>query len=100
MKDLLPSQVGSLIGGKVEASIKANIFQDACATRLSSAFNYSSLPIGQYDGKVSSEKDKKWYLYRGEDMKNFLKKHIGVPPIKGQFTKDFGEMKGIIILSY
>lgn len=50
--------------------------------------------------KFHQKKIKKWYLYRGEDMKNFLKKHIGVPPIKGQFAKDFGEMKGIIIFSY
>lgn len=99
VKDLPPSQVGSVIGGKVEANIKANIFQNACAIRLSYAFNYSGLPISSYDGKVSSGRDKKWYLYRVEDMKNFIKKHIGGTPIKGQLSKDFRGKKGVIIFT-
>jgi cytoplasmic protein len=45
VKELPPSQVGSIIGGKVEVNIKANIFQNACAIRLSYAFNYSGMPI-------------------------------------------------------
>ena len=98
VKDLPPSQVGSVIGGKVEANIKANIFQNACAIRLSYAFNYSGLPISQYDGKVSSGRDKKWYLYRVEDMKNFIKKHIGGTPIKGQPQRISEERKASLYL--
>ena len=99
VKELPPSQVGSIIGGKVEVNIKANILQNACAIRLSYAFNYSGMPISQYDGKVSSGKDNKWYLYRVEDMKNFVKKHIGGTPIKGQSAIDFKGKRGIIIFT-
>lgn len=99
VKHLAPSQVGQLIGGKVEENIKANIFQNACAIRLSYAFNYSGLPISKYDGKVSSGKDKKWYLYRVEDMKSFVKRNIGGTPIKGHSPKDFRGKKGIIIFT-
>lgn len=62
VKHLASSLVGQLIGGKVEENIKANIFKNACAIKLSYAFNYSGLPISKYDGKVSSGKDKKWYF--------------------------------------
>ncbi|WP_418986686.1 type VI secretion system amidase effector protein Tae4 [Bacteroides heparinolyticus] len=99
VKDLSPAQVGKLIGGKVEVNINANIFKNACAIRLSYAFNYSGLPIGRYDGNVSSGKDKKWYLYRVEDMKAFVKKNIGANPIKGHSLKDFQGKKGIIIFT-
>lgn len=99
VKDLSPSQIGSLIGGKVEINIKGRIFENACAIRLSYAFNYSGLPISPYDGKVSSGKDKRWYLYRVEDMRGFIKRHIGGTPIKGRSPKDFKGKKGIIIFS-
>ena len=59
VKSLAPSKVRKLIGGKVEANIKANIFKNACAIRMSYAFNYSGMPISRYDGSVSSGKDKK-----------------------------------------
>lgn len=99
VKDLSPSQVGKLIGGKVEMNIKANIFKNACAIRLSYAFNYSGLPISSYDGRVSSGKDKKWYLYRVEDMKGFVRRNIGGKPIKGNSPKDFQGKKGVIIFT-
>lgn len=99
VKSLAPSKVGKMIGGKVEANIKANIFKNACAIRMSYAFNYSGMPISRYDGSVSSGKDKKWYLFRVADMKNFVKKHIGGTPIKGHAAKDFRGKKGVIIFS-
>ena len=64
VKDLPTSAVGKLIGGKVEENIKACFFTNACAIHMSYAFNYSGMPISRYDGATSSEKDKKWYLYR------------------------------------
>lgn len=44
VKDLPTSAVGKLIGGKVEENIKAGFFTNACAIRLSYAFNYSGMP--------------------------------------------------------
>ncbi len=99
VKDLSPSMVGELIGGKVQENIKMGIFKNACAIRLSYAFNYAGIPINKYDGKVSSGKDKKWYLYRVEDMKSFVKKNIKGTPIKGHSLKDFKGKKGIIIFT-
>ena len=85
VKDLPTSAVGKLIGGKVEENIKAGFFTNACAIRLSYAFNYSGMPISRYDGATSSGKDKKWYLYRVTDMLSFIK------------LEDFKGKKGIII---
>ena len=89
VKDLPTSAVGKLIGGKVEENIKAGFFTNACAIRLSYAFNYSGMPISRYDGATSSGKDKKWYLYRVTDMLSFIKQKIGGTPIKGKKLEDF-----------
>lgn len=97
VKDLPTSAVGKLIGGKVEENIKAGFFTNACAIRLSYAFNYSGMPISRYDGATSSGKDKKWYLYRVTDMLSFIKQKIGGTPIKGKKLEDFKGKKGIII---
>lgn len=97
VKDLSTSAVGKLIGGKVEENIKAGFFTNACAIRLSYAFNNSGVSISSYDGAVSSGKDKKWYLYRVTDMVNFIKQKIGGTPIKGNRLEDFKGKKGIII---
>ncbi|AKU70285.1 type VI secretion system amidase effector protein Tae4 [Prevotella fusca] len=99
VKNLNPSQVGTFIGGKVEANIKANIFRNACAIRLSYAFNYSGLRISRLDGSVSSGKDRRWYLYRVEDVKKFVRRRIGGTPIKGHCAEDFKGKKGIIVFS-
>lgn len=58
VKNLTVSQVGTFIGGKIEENIKSGSFQNACAIRLSYAFNYSGLPISRVDGATSSGKDK------------------------------------------
>lgn len=97
VKDLNPTEVGKVIGGKVEQNCNSGVFRNACAIRLSYAFNKSGLFITKYDGAVSSGKDKRWYLYRVEDMINFVKKHIGGTPLKGKGPKDFKGKKGIII---
>lgn len=72
VKDLDVPAVGKKIGGKVELNINNGTFQNACAIRMSYAFNYSGKEIKKTDGAVSSGKDKKWYLYRVKDFKNFL----------------------------
>lgn len=97
IKDLQVSEVGTFIGGKVEQNIRAGVFKNACALRLSYAFNYSGLSISSTDGAVSSGKDKKWYLFRVSDMRRFVERYIGGRPIKGQKSTDFSGKKGIII---
>lgn len=99
VKNLTVSQVGTFIGGKIEENIKSGSFQNACAIRLSYAFNYSGLPISRVDGATSSGKDKKLYLYRVTDLRKFVEKHIGRNPIKGKTPKDFYRKKGIIVFS-
>ena len=73
VKDLSVSEVGEKIGGKVKLNIKNGTFQNACAIRMSYAFNKSGKLISKNDGAVSSGEDKKWYLYRVKDFINFLK---------------------------
>lgn len=99
VKSLNVSDVGQVIGGKVQENIKAGVFKNACAIRMSYAFNYSGINISKLDGAVSSGKDKKWYLYRVSDMIAFVKKTVGKAPLKGRSVKDFSGKKGIIIFS-
>ena len=73
VKDLSVAEVGEKIGGKVGLNIKNGTFQNACAIRMSYAFNKSGKLISKTDGAVSSGEDKKWYLYRVKDFINFLK---------------------------
>lgn len=72
VKDLSVKEVGDKIGGKVKLNIDNGTFKNACAIRMSYAFNYSGKEIKKSDGNVSSGADKKWYLYRVNDFINFL----------------------------
>lgn len=75
------------------------MFKNGCAIRLSYAFNYSGVPISPSDGAVSSGADKKWYLYRVSDMKEFIIKHIGGTPLKGSTANSFKGKKGVIVFN-
>ena len=72
VKDLSVKEVGDKIGGKVKLNIDNGTFKNACALRMSYAFNYSGKEIKKSDGNVSSGADKKWYMYRVNDFINFL----------------------------
>lgn len=72
VKDLSVKEVGDKIGGKVKLNIDNGTFQNACAIRMSYAFNYSGKEIKKTDGAVSSGEDKKWYMYRVNDFIKFL----------------------------
>ncbi len=75
-------KVGALIGGKVESNIENGIFENACPIRMSYVLNYTGIPIPSNSGYATvSGKDKKWYLYRVNDMILFLEKNFGKPDI-------------------
>ncbi|KAL6624212.1 type VI secretion system amidase effector protein Tae4 [Neocallimastix sp. 'constans'] len=65
---------------------EGNIFENACALRMSYALNKSGYTIKSSDGHVSSGM---------VDIESYLKKTFGVPK-KGKTTSDFKE-SGIIV---
>ncbi len=99
VKNLNVEAVGAFIGGKVKVNIDGKFFQNACAIRLSYAFNYSGLPIRRSDGSTSSGKDRKLYLYRVRDIIRFVERRIGGKPIVGRSAEDFKGKKGVIIFT-
>ncbi|GHT13521.1 hypothetical protein FACS189426_18550 [Bacteroidia bacterium] len=91
-------EVGQIIGGKVEQNIKNGSFQNACAIRLSYALNKVGISITSKDGAVSSGKDGKKYLYRVNEVENFIKSNLYYTEIlSGTNSSDFKEKQGIII---
>ena len=96
VKDLSVKEVGDKIGGKVKLNIDNGTFQNACAIRMSYAFNYSGKEIKKSDGNVSSGADKKWYLYRVNDFIKFLDSNYSD---KEETTNiaDFQGKKGVIV---
>lgn len=99
VKDKSPKEVGKFIGGKVEINVNAGTFDDVCAIRASYAFNMAGEPILSSDGAVSSGADGRWYLYRVDDMENFVKRVIGGTPLTGNSSSDFKGHKGIIFFN-
>lgn len=94
--------VGNIIGGKVQHNIDSGFFVNACPIRMSYVLNYCGVPIpgnGKY--AVVSGKDKKQYMYRVNDMIEFLQTIFGAAdsnvnaPVPGKFTGK----QGIIIFS-
>ena len=96
VKDLSVAEVGKKIGGKVGLNIKNGTFQNACAIRMSYAFNKSGKLISKNDGAVSSGEDKKWYLYRVKDFINFLKANYTDSEKVTDISKLQGK-KGVIV---
>ena len=71
VKDLSVDEIGELIGGKVQWNIDHGYFKNACAIRMSYAFNYSGIRINKNDGATVSGDDGYWYLYRVADFIKF-----------------------------
>ena len=89
VKDLSVDKVGAKIGGKVQWNIEHGYFKNACAIRMSYAFNYSGIKIDKNDGATSSGGDGYWYLYRVADFIKYLKNkkypcETDINSIKGQ----------------
>lgn len=100
VKDLNVQEVGNLIGGHVKLNIDNKTFENACAIRLSYAFNYSGITVPKSGyGETSSGADKKWYIYRVADIIKFVKAKIGGTPMKGKTAADFKGHKGVIIFT-
>ena len=66
------ADVGKKIGGKVEENIKSGIFQNACPIRMSYVLNYVGVAIPASGYAVVSGADKKWYIFRVNEMMTFL----------------------------
>lgn len=93
-------QVGDYLGGKVEMNIDAGIFTNACAIRLSHAFNEATdgnLPkIPYIEGAVSSDVEQDWHLFRVNDTRTFMESNFGPPNIVSDDPADFYGQQGVI----
>lgn len=94
------ADVGKKIGGKVEQNIKSGIFQNACPIRMSYVLNYTGVPIPLSTYAVVSGADRKWYMYRVNDMMTFLEKTFGAPDKTSKAPKpaDFAGLKGLMVV--
>ena len=94
--------VGKKIGGNVQANIESGVFQNACPIRMSYALNKVGIliPSGKKFAVVSGA-DKKQYMYRVNDMIQFLEETLGKPDItiKSPKESDFKGKRGIIVFS-
>lgn len=94
--------VGKKIGGNVQANIESGVFQNACPIRMSYSLNKVGIliPSGKKFAVVSGA-DKKQYMYRVNDMIQFLEETLGKPDvtIKSPKESDFKGKKGIIVFS-
>jgi hypothetical protein len=98
------------IGGKVELNYDIGVFSNACATRVSKAFNgvggIHSIPFfqdigpnGKLEAQVSSGKDMNWYIFRVRMLVKHLTSRYGEPEV---FTPSWYKTKlngrtGIIV---
>ncbi|WP_312829679.1 T6SS effector amidase Tae4 family protein, partial [Pantoea anthophila] len=66
-------KVGEKLGGNVEANIASGIFQNACPIRMSYVLNYTGVPVPANSRYATvTGKDKKRYMFRVNDMMDFL----------------------------
>jgi len=91
--------VGVIIGGRVGDNIKAGIFTNACAIRVSYALNHSGHPIVRGRWKTSSGADGKWYVYRVSDLVDYLTSRFGPPDLKlnSPTTDALTNKRGILV---
>lgn len=93
-------RVGGIIGGKVELNINAGVFENACPIRMSYVLNYTGLPIPSNSRYATvSGKDKKKYIYRVNDMMDFLVGVLGKPDLteNSPTPTSFNGKQGIIL---
>ncbi len=94
-------QVGKQIGGKVQANIEANIFQNACPIRMSYVLNRVGIRIQRnHEYAVVSGGDQYLYMFRIKDMMAFLAHTLGKADktVRSPKTSDFVGMRGIIVI--
>lgn len=93
--------VGRKIGGNVQKNIDANIFQNACPIRMSYVLNTTGFPITKGSSYATvSGSDKRLYLFRVNDMMDYLGRVFGKPDktVRSPKLSDFSGMKGIIVV--
>ncbi|MEO1656126.1 MAG: type VI secretion system amidase effector protein Tae4 [Pseudomonadota bacterium] len=99
-------EINKLVGGHVEL----NDFENMCAVRMSRALNYAGWPVPpHYKHKVMKTfsvggADKKWYMFRVRELRNYLIRELGKPDVARPSKKwstdvriDFLKRRGIII---
>lgn len=99
--------VYALVGGNAHELYKTNPtgYANACALRLSRAFNYGGLTItSKATGYKVKGGDGKSYLLRVRDMITFVRANFGSPDIRvaprGQDkTADFASKRGVLIFN-
>jgi hypothetical protein len=92
--------VGGKIGGKVKENIDSGVFQNACPIRMSYVLNYAGVPIPASGYNVVSGQDKKWYIYRVNEMMAFLEEKFGAADKSAKTPEphDFAGLKGLIVV--
>lgn len=95
------SDVGKKIGGHVRMNIDSGIFQNACPIRMSYVLNATGFPIARNARyETVSGGDGMFYIYRVNDMMNYLQATFGNPDKTVHHPKaiDFSGMKGILVV--
>ncbi|MEM9032005.1 MAG: type VI secretion system amidase effector protein Tae4 [Pseudomonadota bacterium] len=100
------AEINTLVGGYV----KLNDFENMCAVRMSRALNYAGWPVpSKYRHKLMKTfsvggADKKWYMFRVRELRNYLMRELGKPDVakpseagSTQVRLDFMMRRGIII---
>ncbi len=94
-------EVGNKIGGKVKTNTESGVFQNACPIRMSYVLNYSGVPIpARSRYAVVTGDDHKAYMYRVNDMMDFLRATFGTPDleVKSPRLSSFAGKQGILLI--
>lgn len=95
------ADVGRIIGGNVGQNISGGYFENACPIRMSYVLNATGFPISRSSPYATvSGSDKKFYIYRVNDMIEHLTQIMGKPDlvINNPTPGDFTGKKGIIVV--
>lgn len=97
-------EVGKKIGGNVQKNIELSVggFENACPIRMSYVLNVTGFPIRKSSRySMVSGGDNRQYIFRVNDMINYLNHIFGKPDktIKSPKPEDFFGMKGIIVVT-
>lgn len=99
------SAVGTKIGGKVNyninsLSIEQGRFENACAIRMSYVLNKTGIKIPYIKGKTVSGGKGNWYLYRVQDLIDFLYDTFGEPDniVPSPSPSKFESFQGILVV--
>ncbi|GJL46419.1 hypothetical protein TUM17580_24780 [Citrobacter farmeri] len=94
-------EVGNIIGGRVGQNIAGGFFENACPIRMSYVLNSTGFPITQKSQySTVSGADRHLYIYRVNEMMNYLTHSLGKPDvvIPSPKPRDFAGKKGILVV--